>query len=238
MRFIKRSLILICLLTISVGAQITEQTPLITVTGTAEVQVAPDEAVFSLNVSKIDKVLLAAKNQNDHSVGQVLALTKRFAIAERDVKTDFISVTNEYEYVGSGDARRRIFAGFNVSKTVIIKLRDLKRFEEFFGDLLRTGVSEVTRVSFETSELRTHKDEARAQAVRAAREKAAAMAGELRQQIGRAVRIRERNVDSGYATNFSSNTAVLGGSSGDSSETFAAGTITIKAQVEIDFLLN
>jgi uncharacterized protein YggE len=53
-------MILILLITslsfaLSVSGQDADKTPLITVSGTAEVMVAPDEAVFSLDVTKTTK---------------------------------------------------------------------------------------------------------------------------------------------------------------------------------------
>ena len=41
--------------------------PTVSVTGTAEIQVVPDEATFSLRVSKTDKNLQTAKAQNDEN---------------------------------------------------------------------------------------------------------------------------------------------------------------------------
>ena len=60
--------------------------PSVTVTGTAEVMVVPDEVVFSLDVTKTDKDLQIAKRQNDEVVAKVLELTRRFSVAPQDVK--------------------------------------------------------------------------------------------------------------------------------------------------------
>ena len=90
----------------STNAQNINQMPTISVTGMAEVNVVPDSAVFNLFVEKVNKDVLAAKKENDASISQIIALTKKFGMEEKDVKTDFISVSKRYENVGSGASRR------------------------------------------------------------------------------------------------------------------------------------
>lgn len=53
----------------------------IDVSGTAEVEVAPDQVIYSLDVTNVDMDLQVAKRKNDEIVGKVLALTKRFSIS-------------------------------------------------------------------------------------------------------------------------------------------------------------
>jgi hypothetical protein len=79
--------------------------PLITVTGTAEVKVAPDEVAFSLDVTKTDMDLQAAKRLNDESAGKILDLTRRFSVAPENVKTDYISVEMRCESIRDGKTK-------------------------------------------------------------------------------------------------------------------------------------
>lgn len=217
--------------------------PTIQVTGTAEIQVVPDEVTFALRVTKSDKSLQVAKTQNDQNIAQIIALTKRFAIDAKDVKTDFISVSEKYDRVKprDDDEYQSVFAGYTVSKTVVVKLRDLSKFENFLSEVVKIGVTQISSVSFQSSEIRKHKDRARAMAIRAAKEKAEAMTKEIGQGIGKAVSIEEENIDNDYRSSNANVTAnvssfSLSDASGDS-ETIAAGTITIRAQVEVRFLL-
>ena len=87
----KTSLRRICLLltiliacSLSVSAQVAPERPLITVTGQAEVKVAPDEVVFNLEVETLNKELAAAKTINDESVRRVLALARKYEIPARN----------------------------------------------------------------------------------------------------------------------------------------------------------
>lgn len=220
--------------------------PLITVNGQAEISVVPDEVVLTLEVENTDKDLSVAKAQNDASVRRILSLAGRFDVLAGDVKTDYISVDMKYttDLAGELDADerrklRREFVGYEVSKTVIVRLADIKRFEEFFSEVLKAGISRVRDVTFRTSQLRKHKDEARALAIRAAKEKATALAREIGQGVGKAHSIREEG-EGGSNAMRNNNFRIDGSSSGggDEDATFAPGMIKITARVVVSFILN
>ena len=249
----KRSTILIVVLLClasSSSAQEIDKLPVIVVTGTAEVQVAPDEALFSIDVTKTNKDLQAAKRLNDESVGKLLELSRRFSISPQNVQTSQITVDMKYEsnrdaktrvFSDEGDEiGKRVFKGYEVSKTVTVRLTDISRFEEFFAEVLQTGISSVNNIRFETSKLRENKDKAREMAMKAAKEKATAMAAAVGQNIGRAVKITEASVGGPPFMNYAANSNAIGtaGVFSESVATFAAGSIKIEAQVTVSFQLN
>ena len=249
----KRSTSLIVILlcsAFSLSAQEIDKLPVITVSGTAEVQIAPDEAVFSIEVTKTNRDLQAAKRLNDESVGKILELTRRFSISPQNVQTTQIAVDMKYESIRDARTRvftedgdeigKRVFRGYEVSKSVTVRLTDLSRFEEFFAAVLQTGISAVNRVRFETSKLRENKDKARDMAMKAAKEKATAMAAAVGQTIGRAIKIIEGTVGGMTFSNYSANSNATGteGVFTESLVTFAPGAIKVEAQVTVSFLLN
>ena len=75
-RSILLTVILLCL-AFSSYAQEIDKLSMITVSGTAEVLIAPDEVVCALDVVKTNKDLQTAKRLNDESVGKILELTRR-----------------------------------------------------------------------------------------------------------------------------------------------------------------
>lgn len=243
-KFVVLALLMFALFNISASAQTAipvTQLPTIKVTGTAEIQVVPDTATLSFSVIEQDKSVAEAKKQNDEIIAKVSTTAKRFGVAPIDIKTDYIRVKEVTKRIKSqtpGIDYEEVFDGYQVSRNLIIKLRDISKFEAFLTALLDTGVSDVDNVAFSSSELRKHKDQARAQAIRAAKEKATAIAKEIGQTIGKAVSIEENNVD-GYRSagaNFSQNSFSV--ADDDDAGTTNVGAITIKAQVEVLFLLN
>ena len=249
----KRSIVLTVILlcfAFSSYAQEIDKLPTITVSGTAEVLIAPDEVVCSLDVLKTNKDLQTAKRLNDESVGKILELTRRFSISPQNVQTTQISVDMKYESIRDPKTRvfsddgdeigKRVFRGYEVLKTVTVRLTDVSRFDAFFAEVVQTGLSSVNSVRFETSKLRENKDKAREMAMKAAKEKATAMAAAVGQNIGRAIKITEGNVGGQSLMNYSANSNSIG-TSGDFTEslvTFAPGAIKIQAQVTVSFQLN
>lgn len=234
------SLLLVLAYVLPAWAQQPAEPPLITVTGQAEIKVAPDEVVFNIEIEKTDKDLGVAKNLNDESVRKVLALARRYNVEQQDVQTDYISVEPKYsdDEAGVDGGRRspRVFIGYAVSKTVVIRFRDLARFESLFSDILKIDITRIRNVDFRTTELRKHKDQARAMAIKAAQEKAIALTREIGQTIGKAYSIREEGPERGYAQ---ANAGFIAGGVFSASETtFAPGLISVQAQVTVSFRLQ
>jgi uncharacterized protein YggE len=220
---------------------------LITVTGDAEVRVVPDEVVLTLGVETLDPELDAAKRQNDDIVKAAIDLAKQHGVKPEQIKTEYLNV--EPRYRDSYDKRE--FLGYFVRRTLVLTVQDLSRFEGLLAAELKAGVNYVHGVDFRTTELRKHKDAARALAIKAAKEKAAALATELGLRLGEPRTIREEQSGSwswygswwgagwsaGMAQNVSQNAA--GGTAGASMEgATAPGQITVRAQVSVSFDLT
>lgn len=231
------------LLTITAFAQNDKDRPLITVSGQAEVRVPPDEIVFTLSVESVDKDMLAAKNKTDSSVREVLAIARRNNVKDEDVQTSYISVEPKYNIDDLDYEQRRgvkrEFVGYQVSKTIAVRLRDIARFDGLLSDVLKAGVTRVRNVEFRDSQIRKHRDQARAMAIRAAQEKARLLAGEIGQAVGPAYSIAEISGDySPRAMN--QNVAGVAGTLSDreSESAIAPGLISVTAHVTVSFRLQ
>src|SRR5580765_3862558 len=114
---------------------------LITVTGQAEVRVPPDEVLFTLEVENVDKDMLVANKRTDDVVKQVLSLARKHNIKPEDVQTSYISVEPKYSTDDLDDEARRktkrVMIGYEVSKTIVIRLREISRFDELLADVLK-----------------------------------------------------------------------------------------------------
>lgn len=217
------------------------QPRLITVLGEAEIKVVPDEVVIVVGTEGLDKDLNAAKNQNDVLVKKVLALTKEFQIEPKLVQTSYINIKPRYER----EYEKRNFIGYSVSNTITITLKDLKKLEGLLSRTLEAGITNVRVADFATSELRKYRQEARIMAIKAAKEKATALAAELGQKIGRPYSINEnpfssfnfghdlnRSTISQYAISLDS--AALSSSGG----TISLGQISIYSNISVAFELE
>ena len=218
----------------------------ITVTGDAEVKVPPDQVILTLGVETWDKNLATAKGQNDAIVARVLKVAEDHGVAPQHVQTDYVSIEPRYR---SGTYEPGDFIGYFVRKTIVITLKDITAFEELLSDALEAGATHVHGIEFRTSELRKHRDTARALAIQAAQEKAIALAGELGQKVGRPTDIREEY--NGWWSPYNSwwgggwgafgaaqNVIQESGAPQGMESTLAPGQISVSARVTVSFELK
>jgi hypothetical protein len=229
--------------TASAAQPATSETRRVAVSGEAEVRVVPDEVILTFGVETWDKNMEIARAKNDAIVKRVLALTEEMGIAGEHVKTDYVSIEPRYQ---PGYYEESDFVGFFVQKNIVITLRDLQKFEDLLAGALDAGANYVHGIEFRTTDLRQHRDEARALAIEAAREKAVALAGELGQQVGEPLLIQEEQAGwwSGYNAwwganwggGMSQNTIQeIGGVSVLADSSVAPGQIAVKARVSVTF---
>jgi uncharacterized protein YggE len=232
-----------CACAMQAFAQNNIEPPLITVTGQGEVRVPPDEVLFTLAVENVDKDMLLANKKTDDSVKQILAIARKHNVKPEDVQTSQISVqpkynTDDMEY----EARRnikRVLIGYEVSKTIAIRLREIARFDEMLADILKAGITRLSNLEFRDSQLRKHRDEARRMAIRAAKEKATLLAGEIGQSIGPAYSITEYVSGAEYGrSNAMQNVAGVAADSPAADSATAPGSVAVTAQVTVRFRLN
>ncbi len=212
----------------------------ITVTGDAEVKVAPNLVVLSLSVETTEKTVAKAKAANDQRMARTLDVLKKVGIAPKDLQTDRVTIDPVRD---SGSYSKPEPDGYVVRKALVVTLREPAQFEAVLTAVLEAGTNRVDDIEFRTTELRPLRDQARALALKAAKEKATAMAGELGMKVGKPQAINEQPTWWGMG----GMRARMGGMAqnvmqdrggGEASDTFAVGQIAVKAQVSVTFDLE
>lgn len=166
-----------------------DKTRRITTGGSAEVRVVPSRVVLTFGVETFNPDLSIAKRDNDTRASAVIALSKELGVTPKDVQTDYIFVEPVYE--GYDDRRAGKFLHYLVRKTVVVLLRDTAKFEAALSGALERGATHVLRVRFEVDDLKKHRDKARSDAIKAARDKAQMLAGDLGAKLGRVMSIQD-----------------------------------------------
>jgi uncharacterized protein YggE len=217
----------------------------ITVIGQAVVKVVPDEVVLTMGVETFHAQLGVAKRRNDDAVRRAITTAERFGIETKQIQTDFITIEPIYE----DDYWRRQVQGYLVRKNIVITLRDITKFDNLLTALIEEGVNYVHGIDFRTTELRKYRDQARALAINAAQEKAAALAKELGREVGDALTIQENQSGWwswygygwwGYSGGMAYQNVVqnAGNLPADFEGTIAPGQISIEAQIAVTFSLK
>lgn len=253
--------ILICFVATPLLA-IDDPMPTITVNGTAEVQVVPDEVILTFSIESREESLNATVQDNDAKIKAVSEFLKASEVEDRHIRTQVIHIRPIFDENNDRPKFRRQSAapmpapnasqttqlledesepsiqpiGYIARRQLMVTIQDLAAFEQIYKGLIERGVNDVSGFEFRTTELRKHKDEARLKAIRAAREKANAMARELGASLAAVQTINE---ESGYGfPQFASNVMSTSAGGDQASNTIAAGMIEISASVQVVFRLG
>jgi uncharacterized protein len=205
----------------------------IAVTGTAEVKTIPDQVVLTVGVQSRDRDLKVARTQNDTRVKQALAEARAAGVDSKDLQVSEFRMDPRY----SDDKAERLL-GYEVSQDITITLKDLSKYDSLMTALVESGINHVGGIAFGLASSRKFKDEARALAIRAAREKAVAMAAELGQTVGKPMQIEEVSADSPfYSQMIQANQRTVVAPGGEPMGV-ASGQVVASASVRVVFLLE
>jgi uncharacterized protein len=209
---------------------------MISVTGTSEIKVIPDEAILILGAESHDKDLAVAKANNDKSINKLLSLAHSVGIDAKGIQTSALSMGPEYS-----EEKIPKLLGYQVSQTITLILKDLSKYEELLTGALKAGINRVNGINFTVSDTKKYKEDARLKAVRAAREKATAIAGELGQTIGKPWEVTEEaeyDATANLASNMSPFIAGLPEERIPGAPVIAGGEVTIRSSVRVSFQLE
>ncbi len=216
-----------------------ENTPSIEVSGTGELKIVPDEIVLLFGIETQDMSLDKAKSENDTRARKILSLVKELQIDPKDVQTDYVKISPEYEREDS----KTVFKGYEVSVSIQVLLHDTAKYDELVTKALSAGANRLYSVDFRSSEARKHREEARRMALIAARKKAEKMAAALDCRIGKPLSIVENHQSSQFGGGrFISNRAQEtqeepAGDLDSDQSTLALGRISVTTMVSVRFEL-
>lgn len=164
----------ICLAAVFGWAEDTKPTRTLTVTGTAEISVAPDICYMSFTVETRDKSAVKAYTQNNEIMTHVNSAVKSLGIETKDLSTSQFSITPQYYW--QEKPSKQVFDGYLVYNTLNVKVRDLAKVGKVLDAAVNAGATTVGGVTFTVENPKKYNVELREQAIKAAYTKAKQMA--------------------------------------------------------------
>ena len=212
--------------------------PLVSTSGTAEIRVVPDLADLSFGVEVRHTDLKEARKQQAERASKVLAVIRAAGVVEKDLQASQVEIQPSYT-----DHREETetVQFYSVSQQITCTLHDVSKVTDVTAAVVTAGATSVESASLRTSELRKYRDEARAKAIKAAKEKAIALATELGSVVGKPYAITEATSTDWRGSQGMFNALGQGGNSEPeegAASTFAPGTISIEATINVSFLLQ
>lgn len=207
----------------------------VSVTGTAVVRAQPDVVVWHVQVRRTNKELAKAHSECDEGVKRVLRLRDELKLNVEDVQTGHLSVQKIFDRDSAGN--HTSFRHFQVNRSITLRQHDTTTFDHVLARLMDASDIEVSH-SLESSRYHELRQQTRLEAVKAARQKAAAMTELLGGKLGRVLRIEEPVERFGGAGLALSNMAYAGPRQAEADQapgTFAPGSIEIRVSIEVSF---
>jgi uncharacterized protein YggE len=161
----------------------------VTVTSTASVEAAPDEAVLSLGVRSEAPDSAAAVAQNAEDMQAVLDAVKTAGVDEKDIQTTNVSLEQHVTNRGKPNEQQQFVA----TNSVRITIHDLSSVGSVIDAAVRAGADAVNDIRFQLSDPDAVWTDALGRAVAGARAKADALASAADADVLRVVTIDEQN---------------------------------------------
>jgi len=176
---------------------------LISVQGEGEIFAKADIASVTYSVSEEKKTVEEAQKLATEKMDKALAGVKALGVDEKDIKTTNYSVYPQYDYKQAACTQwgcppgEQVLKGYTVSQSIALKIRDTEKVGAVLEALGKAGITTISGPEFTIDDDLTLKEQARAQAIADAKERAQKLASELGVKLVRIVNYYESS-DPGY----------------------------------------
>lgn len=158
----------------------------ITVNGEGEELAVPNIASFSFSVTETAETTQDAQNKATEKINQAISFLKENGVEETDIKTQSYNIYPKYEYrqvvctaFDCPPSGNREIVGYEISQTLLVKVRQQDEAGRFLTELGRIGISNLSGLSFTIDDENLLYDKAREKAIQDAKQKAERLASEL-----------------------------------------------------------
>jgi hypothetical protein len=160
----------------------------IQVSGNGSIRAMPDYLQLNLSIEATAKDLKAAKETVDNAMKSLLQITTSLNIAEADIDAAQIRNHPQYEWRNNN----REYRGEQVNRSVTITLRNKESYTDLSHQLLNISAVRIHGSQLKFNDRQALQNQAFANAVEAARKKAAIMAKASDNALGNVLSIQEQ----------------------------------------------
>lgn len=206
--------------------------PTLSVDGQGTGTAAPDIATVTIGVTTQGKDAAKAQNDNAWVSNQIQAAVRGLGIEEKDIQTRNYSFYPNYS---TDKDHRNEVTGYTVNNSVIVVVRDIKLTGKVIDAALSNGANEINSLDFSASDTKAVRKVALLNAIQDARDKADIIAKGLGKRI---VGIQNVSESTGYIETRRFGGNMLMAVAKDAATPIAPGSLSLAANVHIDFILS
>lgn len=174
-------------LKISVNSKNVDQKTLFSVSGEGSVAVKPDIAAVSMGIAVQDLSVTQGQKRANETINKTTKVLTDLGVTEKDIKTISYNIFPNYNYIEG----KQTLAGYNINIDLKVLVRDFERLNRVIDAATASGVNQIGGVSFDVEKKEDALNQARAEAVKKAKEKAARLAGLAGLRLGKIVNLQE-----------------------------------------------
>jgi len=206
----------------------------ISVTGEWKTNMAPDSMVISLSISELAATTQDAQAQSNAKVNQVKAILEKYNIPAKDIKTENVSVYEEFDWTDGG----RKPLGYRSAQTLTITIADGDYTTvggQIIDEVAQVGGVQVNNTYFALKDKNEAMATARADAFADAKAKAEQLANAAWLRVKKAISINDSYVDYGSPVYpmYAKAEAAMDGMGGGAD--ISAGEMEVTVQIQVVF---
>lgn len=181
----KKFILIIFLFTFT--PNISAQSSSVTVEGNAEISVVPDRANLNLAVELNGRNLSSMTTRVAETIDAFLTITDGLSINRNDVMTSGVNINPRYRY--ENKTGRRIFDGYNVSRSIQVDLQNIDLLGSIIERSTAQGINNIAAPIFRFSQEDQVIQNLHTLAVQDAMKRAEALVDPLNASLGKALKI-------------------------------------------------
>ena len=161
-----------------------------------QVYAKPNLGLASFSVKTEGKTVVQVMSENTKNMNAVIEVMKGLGVEEKDLKTTEFNIYPRYEYQENGilDRNRRVLAGYDISQSLQVKIRDLDKAGQIIQGATNAGANQVNDLifTFDDEELGQYEDQVREIAIKKAKSQANQVANQLGVDLVRIISFNEQ----------------------------------------------
>ncbi|WP_019617152.1 SIMPL domain-containing protein [Psychromonas ossibalaenae] len=163
--------------------------PYISVTGTAELEVKPDQVIIQFQASALDRKGALAKNKVDQQVEALLINLQQSGFNNKELESADLYTRAEYDY----QKDKRTFMGIRATRDLTYRLTDIDKVNQFLDAVLASDIEAINQLQYGLQSPEKWQLEVRQMAVEDSVKKASNLAKAYQAELGKIYSVNYQN---------------------------------------------
>ena len=216
----------------------------ISVSGSAEQTVVPDQITISVRVVTRDSNFDRAKEENGKIADSLIKIAIKYGANEKNIKSENFNVRPEYRRcnvssIATKECDPNEIMSYHIERLYSIVLTDFSLYDDFIISAMDAGITHIDSIKFGNTKVDEIKEELQVQAALNARQKASAIVKPLNVELDKPVSIVTENYMPAEPIFYgNSNNKTFARQAMDSSaeiNTLSIGEMKVKSDIDITF---